>query len=81
MISAPDRREAVELINEARANGARLWSACAEFGITPRTLTDRCSRTRRRDDESGHEPSAPQAYDTVVMADAKRPARLAGLRF
>lgn len=37
MISAPDRREAVELIDEARANGARLESACAEFGIAPRT--------------------------------------------
>jgi len=37
MISAPDRREAVELIDEARANGARLGPLCAELGITPRT--------------------------------------------
>lgn len=38
MISAPDRQAAVELINEAMASGARQRLACAELGITVRTL-------------------------------------------
>jgi transposase-like protein len=37
MISAPDRRRAVELIEEARKSGARLEPACRELGITART--------------------------------------------
>ena len=37
MISAPDRRNAVELIEEARAGGARLEPACETLGITART--------------------------------------------
>lgn len=38
MIGIPDRQEAVALINEARASGARLGPACAEAGITARTF-------------------------------------------
>jgi len=37
MISAPDRQKAVELIDEARAAGARLKPACNVLGITART--------------------------------------------
>lgn len=37
MISATDRRNAVELIDEARANGARLRAACELLGVSPRT--------------------------------------------
>lgn len=37
MISAPDRHHAVELIDEARENGARLEPACRELEITSRT--------------------------------------------
>ncbi len=37
LISAPDRAKAVELINEARAAGARLKPACAILGISERT--------------------------------------------
>ena len=37
MISAPDRRHAVELIDEARENGARLEPACRELKLTART--------------------------------------------
>ncbi len=33
MISAPVRRKAVELIDEARASGARLEKACSILGI------------------------------------------------
>jgi putative transposase len=38
MISASDRQATVELINEAMSRGARQHSACAEVGITSRTL-------------------------------------------
>ena len=38
MISALDRRQAVELIQEARDSGARLERACAEVGINVRTF-------------------------------------------
>lgn len=38
MISASDRRKAVELIEEAVAGGARKRLACEELGITARTL-------------------------------------------
>lgn len=37
MISASDRSEAVQLINEATASGAKLSNACNELGITERT--------------------------------------------
>src|SRR5699024_10589957 len=37
LISSPDRVKAVELINEARASGARLEPACRELGISERT--------------------------------------------
>lgn len=37
MISASDRREAVELIEEAQRSGARLAPACAELGLNART--------------------------------------------
>jgi putative transposase len=37
MISAPDRRQAVELIEEARHGGARLGPSCRTVGITVRT--------------------------------------------
>jgi putative transposase len=37
LISASDREKAVELINEARASGARLKSACEILGISDRT--------------------------------------------
>ena len=38
MIGTPDRQEAVSLINEACAAGARKHLACRELGITLRTL-------------------------------------------
>ena len=37
MISTPDRQRAVELIDDARRQGARLEAACHEMGITART--------------------------------------------
>ncbi len=37
MISVPDRRRTVELIEEAIVGGARRWRACEELGISVRT--------------------------------------------
>ena len=37
MISTPDRQRAIALIEDARAQGARLEAACRELGITART--------------------------------------------
>ena len=49
MISTPDRRRAVSLIDEARAAGARLKPSCGVLGITARNLSTldprrRCAR-------------------------------------
>ena len=38
MISAPDRRATLSLIDAARTDGARLSAACAELGLTARTV-------------------------------------------
>lgn len=56
MINTPDRCEAVTLINEAVAAGARLFRACREMEINPRTF-------RRWQDESGNiiEDARPKA--------------------
>ena len=37
MISTTDRQDAIQLIDEGRAQGARLQSACAELGIGTNT--------------------------------------------
>ena len=37
MISPPDRRHAIALIDNARAQGARLAAACRELGMSART--------------------------------------------
>ncbi len=37
MISTPDRKRAVQLIDEAVAAGARKFKACEELGIAVRT--------------------------------------------
>lgn len=54
MISTPDRQEACTLIHEACAAGARKRSACAEIGITARTL----ERWTREGGESDRRPTA-----------------------
>lgn len=55
MISAPDRRRACELIEEAQQAGARLEKACAELGL--------CARTYRRWKQDGEikEDGRPKA--------------------
>jgi len=42
MISASDRENAIKLIDEAVENGARLYKACMELGITDRTYYRWC---------------------------------------
>ncbi len=54
MISAPDRREAVQLIEEAVAAGARRAQACAELGLSLRTL----QRWQHRPED--RRPTAPR---------------------
>ena len=56
MISTSDRQDAVQLIDEARAEGARLQTACAELGIGTNTYR----RWRR-----GGQDRRPQAVRPV----------------
>ena len=70
MISIPDRRNAVTLINEAVASGARLSAASAEMGI--------CRRTYRRWlDEEGEikgdcRPDAKRPTPANALAEEER---------
>ena len=61
MISAPDRRQAVELIDEARSNGARLEPACRELEITARTYQRWTSGGQVRADRRPEVPRPPPA--------------------
>jgi putative transposase len=70
MISTPDRRNAVTLINEAVESGARLYVACKEMGI--------CKRTYRRWlDEEGQimtdrRPEACRPIPANALSDIER---------
>jgi hypothetical protein len=73
MISAPDRRRAVELIDEARKSGARLEPACRELGITARTYQrwtkDGQVRTDRRPEVPRPAPAnklSPEERESVL---------------
>jgi len=61
MISTSDRHKAVELIDEARAAGARLKPACRALGITARTYqrwtADGAVRADRRPEAARPLPS------------------------
>ena len=48
MISAPDRRETLQLIEDAVAAGARRAQACAELGLSLRSLQRRQHRPEDR---------------------------------
>ena len=47
MISASDREEAIQLIEEAVSNGASLNKACLELGIPERTYYRRKALIKR----------------------------------
>jgi len=84
MISAPDRRRAVELIDEARKSGTRLEPACGELGITARTYQRWTKsgpvRTDRRPEVPWPAPVnklSPEERESVLSAC--RDPRYAGL--
>ena len=73
MISASDRKQAVELIEEAVDQGARRYRACEEMGITVRTLQrwtrDGGVKTDGRPGAKRAEPKnklTPQERQTIV---------------
>jgi putative transposase len=70
MTSTPDRQEAVQLVNEARAAGARLKVACAELGIG--VNTDR-RWTRNEEDKR---PLAERPTPAHALSEAERQAIL-----
>lgn len=74
MISAPDRRRACELIDEACRAGARLEPACAELGLTARTY-----RRWTRDGEVQHDqrPEADRPSPANKLSEAERQEVLA----
>jgi transposase len=66
MISAPDRREAVQLIEEAVVAGARRAQACAELGLSLRTLQrwQHCPEDQR--------PAAPRPVPANKLSPDER---------
>ena len=70
MTSTPDRQHALELVNEARASGARLKSACAELGIGVNTYR-RWSR-----DLEDKRPTADRPTPAHALSEAERQAIL-----
>lgn len=70
MIGAPDRQNAVTLVNEAVNNGARKARACAEIGLTLRTLE---RWTLDGGVAADRRPSAPRPVPThKLSADERR---------
>ena len=74
MISAPDRRKAVELIDEARAAGARLSPACKALGITARTYQ---RWTAGEDVHADRRPEAVRPLPAHALSDEERQAIVA----
>jgi len=74
MISTPDRQKAVELIDEARAAGARLKPACQVLGISGRTY-------QRWTDQGGvradGRPEADRPLPSNALTDEERQAIVA----
>lgn len=74
MISARDRQDAVTLIDEARAAGARLTRACAELGIHRRTYRRWTARGTVKPDGR---PEAQRPTPPNKLSDAERAEVLA----
>jgi transposase InsO family protein len=70
MTSTLDRQHALELVNEARASGARLKSACAELGIGVNTYR------RWSHDLEDKRPSADRPTPAHALSEAERQAIL-----
>jgi hypothetical protein len=74
MISTPDRRAAVELIEEAVAAGARQRRACAVLGLSARTVQRWVQEGEVRDDAR---PTAVHPTPAHALSEAERAAVLA----
>ena len=73
MISTPDRRNALALIDQAAAAGARRAQACAELGLDERT----CRRWRARDGApEDRRPTAPRPTPRNKLSEEERKAVL-----
>jgi transposase InsO family protein len=79
MISAPDRRMAVELIDEARSNGARLEPACRTLHITSRTY-QRWTRGGRLRVDRRPEAVRPPPRNKLTADERERVLRLCHTR-
>ena len=73
MIRTPDRQRAVELIDEARAGGARLRPACELLGITSRTYQRWTGAEAIRSDGR---PTAERPRPAHALSPAERHAVL-----
>ena len=73
MISTPDRQNAIALIDQTTAAGARRAQACAELGIDQRT----CRRWRARNGTpDDRRPTAPRPAPGNRLSEAERRAVL-----
>ena len=73
MISTPDRQNAITLIDQAAAAGARRAQACAELGLDERTYR----RWRARDGTpEDRRPTAPRPAPSNKLSEAERQAVL-----
>jgi putative transposase len=73
MISTPDRQDAITLINQAKAAGARRAQACAELGIDERT----CRRWQAMDGAPrDRRPTAPRPPPSNKLSEPERQAVL-----
>jgi putative transposase len=73
MISTPDRQNAIALIEQAAAAGARRARACAELGLDERT----CRRWRARDGTpEDRRPTAPRPAPSNKLSEEERRAVL-----
>src|SRR5215210_7494682 len=73
MISTPDRQNAITLIEQAKAAGARRAQACAELGIDQRT----CRRWRTMDGTpADRRPTAPRPRPRNTLSVVERQAVL-----
>ena len=68
MISAPDRRQAMELIDAARSEGARLGPACEVLGLTARTYQ---RWTRPEASEGDGRPEAPKPTPAHALSSTE----------
>jgi hypothetical protein len=77
MISTQDRRQAITLIDEAVAAGARRAHACALLGLSVRTV-QRWTRDGVREDRRPHVAILAQRQALYTQAKAAHPERWSG---